>query len=77
MQTQTLEPTTARRLIDVKEAGRVLGCHWRTVLRLADTGKVPWGIKLGALRRWDASELNAWIAGGCKPPRQAAKGVRS
>ena len=60
-----------RRLIDAKEAGRVLGCSWRTVLRLADAGKIPFGVKLGALRRWDAAELDAFIAGGCKPPKSA------
>jgi excisionase family DNA binding protein len=63
-----------RRLIDAREAGRILGCSWRTVLRLADAGKIPWGCKLGALRRWDAAELEAFIRDGCKPPK--TKGVR-
>ena len=57
----------SHRLIDAKETARLLGCSWRTVLRHADAGRVPSGIKLGALRRWDASELDAFIAGGCKP----------
>jgi len=63
----------SRRLIDAKEAGRVLGCSWRTVLRLADAGKIPFGVKLGALRRWDAAELDAFIANGCKPPKSARR----
>lgn len=76
--TTTTEPAAPpRRLIDAKAAGTLLGCSWRTVLRLADAGKIPWGIKLGALRRWDASELDAFIAGGCKAPRQPRKGVPS
>src|SRR4051812_33816433 len=58
---------SARRLIDAKETGRKLGCSWRTVLRLADSGRIPAGYKLGALRRWDAAELDAFIANGCKP----------
>ncbi len=62
---------STRRLIDAKETGRKLGCSWRTVLRLADAGKIPFGVKLGALRRWDAAELDAFIAGGCKPPKSA------
>jgi len=66
----------ARRLIDAKQAGALLGCSWRTVYRLADAGKIPAGLKLGALRRWDASDLDAFIAGGCKPPRTAGKGAR-
>jgi excisionase family DNA binding protein len=64
--------TPSRRGIDAKEVGRRLGCSWRTVLRLADQGKIPWGYKLGALRRWDSTEIDAFQAGGCKPP----KGVR-
>jgi predicted DNA-binding transcriptional regulator AlpA len=70
---------SARRLIDAKEAGRVLGMSWRTVLRHADAGRIPPGFKLGALRRWDAAELDAFIAGGCKPlrTRSQAKGVRT
>ena len=39
--------STSRRLIDAKETARVLGCSWRTVLRLADAGKIPPGVKLG------------------------------
>jgi excisionase family DNA binding protein len=70
MTAQTTEPFP-RRLIDAKEAGRVLGCSWRTVLRLADRGAIPVGYKLGALRRWDAAELDAFIANGCKTPKPA------
>ncbi len=69
--TQTTESTT-RRLGDAKAVARVLSLSWRTVYRLADAGKIPNGFKLGALRRWDLSEIEAFIAGGCKPP----KGVR-
>ena len=57
-----------RRLIDAREVGRLLGCSPRTVLRLADAGRVPWGVKLGALRRWDLQDIQAFIAGGCVPP---------
>jgi predicted DNA-binding transcriptional regulator AlpA len=66
--------TTPRRLIDAKEVGRILGCSWRHVLRLADQGALPWGCKLGALRRWDLSEIEAFIAAGCKPARSAGSG---
>jgi excisionase family DNA binding protein len=65
----------ARQLISAKEVGRLLGCSWRTVLRLSDRGKIPQGFKLGALRRWDRLEIDAFIAAGCKPPR-ATKGAR-
>ena len=65
-----------RRLGDAKAVGRVLDLSWRTVYRLADAGKIPPGYKLGASRRWDLAEIEAFIASGCKPPN-TAKGVRS
>ena len=37
----------ARRSGDCKAVGRVLGLSWRTVIRLADAGKIPPGYKLG------------------------------
>jgi excisionase family DNA binding protein len=76
MQTGQVSPSS-RRLIDAKETGRLLGCSWRTVLRLADRGAIPPGYKLGALRRWDLTELDQFIAGGCKPPKATAKGGRA
>ena len=57
------------RLADARQVGAMLGCSWRHVLRLADRGAMPWGLKLGALRRWDLNQLDGWIAAGCKPIR--------
>ena len=37
----------------------------RSVLRWADAGIIPYGIKLGSLRKWDADEIDAHIAAGC------------
>ena len=68
----SVEPS--HRLVTAKEAARKLGCSWRTIYRLADRGVIPAGIKLGSLRRWDATELDAFIANGCKPLR--VKGAR-
>ena len=62
-----------RRLIDAHQAAKLLGCSWRTVYRHADRGLIPFGCKLGALRRWDAADLEAFIANGCKPVRKAAR----
>jgi excisionase family DNA binding protein len=64
---------TPRRLIDAKATGQKLGCSWRTVLRLADAGRIPRGYKIGALRRWDEAELDAFIAEGCKPPKSGRR----
>jgi predicted DNA-binding transcriptional regulator AlpA len=65
-------PVGTRRLGDAKAVGGMLAMSWRTVYRLADAQKIPPRFKLGALRRWDLAEIEAFIAGGCKPP----KGVR-
>ena len=72
----TLSVSTAesigRRLGDVQAVATKLGnCSTRHVYRLADAGKMPSPIKLGALVRWDLDVLDAWIAGGCKPVRTA------
>jgi predicted DNA-binding transcriptional regulator AlpA len=58
----------SRQLIDASQLARMLGCSSRTVFRLADGGKIPWGIKLGGLRRWDVVEIEAFLAAGCKMP---------
>jgi predicted DNA-binding transcriptional regulator AlpA len=68
---QTERPS--RRLGNAKAVGRVLDLNWRTVYRLAGAGKIPSGFKLGASRRSDMSEIEAFIAGGCKPPKRIAK----
>lgn len=54
------------RYIDAKAVGRMFGCSWRHILRLADAGKFPWGVKLGSLRRWDVEELEEFAANGCR-----------
>jgi predicted DNA-binding transcriptional regulator AlpA len=34
---------------------------------MADSGKMPRPVKLGALVRWPKQEITDWISGGCKP----------
>jgi excisionase family DNA binding protein len=63
--------TTSIALLDARQVADRLGCSWRTVYRHADAGLMPMGVKIGALRRWSESEIQAWIAGGCKPVRVA------
>jgi excisionase family DNA binding protein len=58
-----------RRLGNVHAVADRLGCSWRTVYRHADTGKIPKGVKVGGMRRWDLSQIDAFIASGCKPLR--------
>ena len=66
-----------RSLIDVKIVAQKYGCDERSVFRWADAGKIPFGVKLGSLRRWDIAEIDAHIASGCKPIRAAGKAVRT
>lgn len=54
-------------MVNGPTAAAKAGCSYRHWLRLADGGKAPPGIKLGALRRWDLDELDEWIANGCPP----------
>jgi excisionase family DNA binding protein len=68
----TAQPTP-RRLVGAREVAGLLGCSWRTVLRLADAGRIPWGVKLGSLRRWDLREIEDFIAAGCKLVRGTAR----
>ncbi len=65
-----------RMLIDVKIVAAKYGCDERSVFRWADAGKIPFGVKLGSLRRWDATVIDEHIAGGCCPVRQVGRAGR-
>jgi excisionase family DNA binding protein len=60
-------------LLDVRAVASHLGCSPRHVYRLADGGKMPPPVKLGALIRWRRADLDAWLADGCKPVRSAGR----
>lgn len=77
MSTSTLTPTPVPdsavdrcRLLTARQVGEMLGCSWRTVYRMADAGRLPVGLKLGSLRRWDKAELEAWITARCPAIRR-------
>ena len=52
-------------LLDVDGVAGLLACSPRHVYRLADSGKMPRPVKLGALSRWSRMIVLAWIAEGC------------
>ena len=54
-----------RFLIDVKVVALKYDADPRSIVRWADGGIIPYGIKLSALRKWDADEIDAHIAAGC------------
>ena len=55
--------------LTVDEVAQALNCSTRHVYRLADGGKMPAPVELGALNRWPKATLEEWIAGGCKAVR--------
>jgi excisionase family DNA binding protein len=72
--TTPLDPVAQAALLDVRAVARLLDCSVRHVYRLADAGRMPAPLKLGALVRWSRQAIEEWIAGGCKPCRTAARG---
>ena len=57
-------------LLDVQEVASLLNCSTRHVYRLADAGRMPHALKLGALVRWNRATLEEWIDNGCQPMRK-------
>lgn len=50
---------------DVRAMAQFLTCSERHVYRLADAGRIPRPVKLGALVRWRRVEIEKWLADGC------------
>jgi excisionase family DNA binding protein len=73
--TPTLPPADApaAALLDVRAVAALLDCSARHIYRLSDGGRMPPPVRLGALVRWRRQDLDAWLAGGCKPCRTAGK----
>ena len=73
-QTETQGVASAA-LLDVGEVALLLNCSKRTVYRLADAGRMPRPLKLGALVRWNRVVVLEWIGAGCPTVRsvRAAK----
>ena len=67
-------PAVNAELLDVRGVAAMLGCSPRHVYRLADTGRMPRPIKLGALIRWRRTELADWLEAGCPAVRSARAG---
>lgn len=76
-QTSTAPPadsTAPPTLLDVRAVAQLLGnCSTRHVYRLADAGRMPVPIRIGALVRWRRQELLAWLDAGCPATRRAGR----
>jgi excisionase family DNA binding protein len=66
-------PAESAALIDVNTVALLGSCSTRHIYRLADAGKMPAPVRLGALVRWRRAEIEQWIADGCKPVRQVSR----
>jgi hypothetical protein len=63
----------ARRMTDVHGAAAMYSVSWRSFLRWADSGLVPWGVKISGRRLWRIAELDEHIRDGCKPVRKGGR----
>ena len=60
-------------LLDVKQVAAMLCCSPRHVYRMSDAGAMPRPRHVGALVRWCRSEIEQWVADGCKPVRHVGR----
>jgi excisionase family DNA binding protein len=60
-------------LLTVESVAEMLACSTRHVRRLADGGRMPAPVRLGALIRWRRADIEEWIAAGCPPCRKPGR----
>jgi excisionase family DNA binding protein len=60
-------------LLDVDTMAAMLHCSARHIYRLADSGRMPAPVRLGACLRWSRSAIEQWIAEGCPSVRKAGQ----
>jgi excisionase family DNA binding protein len=60
-------------LLNVRAVARLLDCSQRHVYRLADAGRMPPPVRIGALVRWSRLDIDQWIAAGCPSVRQPGR----
>jgi excisionase family DNA binding protein len=64
---------TPAALLDVRAVAALLDCSPRHVYRLADAGRLPAPVRVGALVRWPRQVIADWIAAGCPACRKGTK----
>ena len=57
------------RLLSVADLAKKLGVNERTVRRMRTRGKLPPGIDLGSVIRWDPAVIEAWLLERQEPAR--------
>lgn len=63
-------PAELAGMLDVGEVAKLLSCSTRHIYRLADSGRMPRPVKLGALVRWSQNVIMDWIDRGCPSDRK-------
>ena len=66
-------PPVESALLDVEQIAALLRCSTRHAYRLSDAGRMPRPLKLGALVRWNRTEVERWLNEGCPSCRKAGK----
>lgn len=61
-------------LLTIEQVAERLAVSPRSVRRLADSGKGPRPLRVGALLRWSAEAVEDWIAQGCPDLRKQRGG---
>lgn len=56
-----VENSVTPKFISSKEIGRIFGISKSGVYNLITRGEFPIGIRVGRNRRWELSEIEAWI----------------
>jgi excisionase family DNA binding protein len=64
-QTEVQDVESKRLLISAEHLARLLDISVRTLWRLRSAGKLPDPIRIGGSVRWNAQEIDEWIAEGC------------
>jgi excisionase family DNA binding protein len=58
-------------LLDVQAVAQLLDCSARHIYRMADAGRMPPPVRLGALVRWRRADLDRWLEDGCPSTKRA------
>ena len=66
-------PRESSVMLDVQGVAALLSCSTRHIYRLADMGRMPRPVKLGALVRWSRAVILDWIAQGCPSCRNGGR----
>lgn len=60
-------------MLTVNDVAILLACSSRTIYRLADNGRMPPPVRLGAMVRWSREAIDTWIAADCPSCRNSRR----